>query len=152
MSHQDGLTIWRKPGNPGARPVPVEPGGMGPWGKGRRAGNPPPTSLRPPNPSYPWESCGEALLRLPAAHTAPSWGLPRLQEGWQLATKDLCGTVLRFPQSLKSCCFASWSLVGNCAFLQRVWSGPQVTSGVLSPRWEMLEHQSSPNSGGLSSR
>lgn len=58
----------------------------------------------------------------------PSWGLPRPQEGWQLATKHLCGTVLRFPQSLKSCCCASWSPVGNCAFLQRVWSGPQVTS------------------------
>lgn len=86
----------------------------------------------------PTSACGDALLRLSAAHTAPSWGLPRLQEGWQLATKDLCGTVLRFPQSLKPYCFASWSPVGNCAFLQRVWSGPQVTSGVLSPRWEML--------------
>lgn len=125
------------------------------WVPGERGGGwaiHPTHPYTPPNPSYPWESCGEALLRLPAAHTAPSWGLPRLQEGWQLATKDLCGTVLRFPQSLKSCCFASWSLVWNCAFLQRVWSGLQVTSGVLSPRWEMLEHQSSPNSGGLSSR
>lgn len=126
---------------------------MGPWGEGRRAGNPPHTSLhRPPKPLLPLGKLWRSIAEAAGSSHSPIVGAAQATEGWQLATKDLCGTVLRFSQSLKSCCFASWSLVGNCAILQRVWSGPQVTSGVLSPRWEMLEHQSSPNSRGLSSR
>lgn len=70
--------------------------------------------MPPPNP---WESCPDAFLRPPAAHTAGSTGAAQAKEGWQ---KTLSRTALRFPQSLKSCCFAAWPLLGKCVFLQRL--------------------------------
>lgn len=74
----------------------------------------------PPNPSHPWESCPEAFLRLPAAHSRINGGCPGYRRGGSLQQKTLSRTALRFPQSLKSRCFASWPPVGKCVFLQRV--------------------------------
>lgn len=109
--HQDGLTIWRKPGNPGALPVPVEPGGMGPWGEGRRADNPPHTSLqRPPKPLLPLGKLWRSIAEAAGSSHSPIVGAAQATGGMAACNKRPvwnCSQILPISQILLLCLLVS---------------------------------------------
>lgn len=81
------------------------------------------------------------------------WRLPSLQKGWGLAF-FLHGSTLKFPQSLKSWCFASWPLTGTEWSSEGHWltshlrcAGSQVKDAQISKQpWDGLQNFWSPSS------
>lgn len=124
---RDGLTVHRKNPQPrwqlsacGARP------GVGPWGEGRMAGNPPhtPPPARKAVPKHYW---GQLQIIL----YSRSLRLITLQDGWH-------SSQIPVSKILLLCLLASKRELS----VPPKGTGWQATSGVLGPRWQMLGHPS----------